>query len=132
MNDNILDWLKDNPEWILKSDFVEGITDYDLSRRAIENSEKAFLTPNAEFFKSLRDAHTFAGIKQIIKIESMFSDQELEALRSNLLDCENIGLIQVKKKAKEIAILKAKDYIEICKERIDQLEINKHEKGGVT
>jgi len=122
MNRKVLDWLQRNPQWILRSEFIKGIIDYELSKRALANCQRAFITAEGDFYGSLRDVSTFVGVREVIKIDSIFSDKELEEMRNELTNCNSADLIREKKRAKEVAISKAKDFINECDLRLEQLK----------
>jgi len=121
MNQDVLNWLMQHPQWVLRSEFIKGITDYELSRKAISNSKRAFLTQDGKFYESLRELPNFIGVKQIMLIESIFTQDDLVKLREDIQLCNDVNALLEMRRSKEIAISKAQEIIQVYDEKLLEL-----------
>ncbi|MCH4891207.1 hypothetical protein EZV73_26750 [Acidaminobacter sp. JC074] len=122
MNRQLLNWLQRNPQWVLRSEFVKGMIDYKLSMLALANCKRAFITHKGEFYGSLKDVPTFVGVSEVIRVDSIFSDHDLESMKDELTQYESPEIIRELKRTREVAIAKTNDFIKICDLRLSQLE----------
>lgn len=66
MNKHIDVWLKDHPDWILRSELINFI-DPDELVSILKKHEFGYITGSGDYFSALKDVNTFVGIKMVIR-----------------------------------------------------------------
>lgn len=122
MKKAILDWLLKHPDWILRTEYLNKITQYDLEKNILDIYEFGFITKDGQFYSSLRDIPNFIGVKQVIRINTISDEKENMIVLKELENLFDIHLIDEKIDIKQNIINKAKTYIAECEMRKKQLK----------
>jgi len=118
----ILDWLLKHPDWILRTEYFEKITQLDHEKKILDIHEFGFLTKDGQFYCSLKDIPNFIGVKQVIRINSMSDEKEKMIMLKELENLFDIHLIDEKINMKQNIINKAQSFIDECEMRKKQLK----------
>lgn len=122
MKKAILDWLLKHPEWILRTEYLNKITQYDHEKNILDIHEFGFLSKDGQFYSSLKDIPNFIGVKQVIRINTISDEKENMIVLKELENLFDIHLIDEKIDIKQNIILKAQAFIDECELRKKQLK----------
>lgn len=126
MKKAVLNWLSNNPEWILKTEYLNKIQIRDQEIKILEIIEFGFITPSGEFYSRLKIIPNFIGVKQVIRINTITDEKENLIVIKELENLFDIHLIDEKIERKQHIILNAQAFIDECKLRKEQIKFDEN------
>jgi len=67
MNNQVREWLKENPDWMLRSELLSYLSQPKDLDRIFKSHEYGFLTQDGEFYNRLIELPNFVNIKQVVR-----------------------------------------------------------------